>query len=109
MGYGEVCLGETKPYHHRVIDDPAYTFPITLKKGELQTYYLSVRSKDQIQLPILVGTSTAVFQQNSKESLLFGIYIGVILVMMLYNFFVALTVRDVVYIDRKSTRLNSSH
>lgn len=97
-GYNETCLGETKPYHDRFIDNPAYTFPITLKKGEVQTYYFSVRSKDQIQLPILLGTSTAVFEENSKGNLLFGIYMGVILVMMLYNFFVALTVRDVVYI-----------
>lgn len=97
-GYRESCLGETKPYHERFVDNPAYTFPINLKKGEAQIYYLSVRSKDQIQLPILLGTTTTVFEAYSRDNLLFGMYIGVILVMMLYNLFVALTVRDAVYI-----------
>ncbi|MFB2119319.1 7TM diverse intracellular signaling domain-containing protein [Parapedobacter sp. 2B3] len=98
LGYGESCLGEIKPYHERFVDNPAYTFPITLKKGEIQTYYFRILSKDQIQLPILLGTSTTVFEVYSKDNLLFGMYAGIILVMMLYNLFVALTVRDAVYI-----------
>ena len=91
------CLGEMVPFNHRIIDNPSHTFPISLKKGEQQAYYLSLRSKDQIQLPILFGGSSAVFREYTKGNLLFGIYVGVILVMMLYNFFVALTVRDIVY------------
>lgn len=98
LGYRESCLGETKPYHERFVDNPAYTFPITLEKGEIRTYYLRILSKDQIQLPILLGTSTTVFEEYSRDSLLFGMYMGIILVMMLYNLFVALTVRDSVYI-----------
>lgn len=96
--YRESCLGETRPYDERFVDNPAYTFPINLKKGEAQTYYLSVRSKDQIQLPMILGTTTTVSEAYARDNLLFGMYIGVILVMMLYNLFVALTVRDAVYI-----------
>ncbi|MFC3199230.1 7TM diverse intracellular signaling domain-containing protein [Parapedobacter deserti] len=93
-----ICLGETQPYSARVVDNPAYIFPLTLKAGEVQVYYLSIVSKDQIQLPMLLGTAETVFEEYSQNNLLFGIYIGIVLVMMVYNLFVALTVRDIVYL-----------
>lgn len=98
IGGKKACLGETKRYSERFIDNPAYIFPIVLEKGETQVFYLSVVSKDQIQLPILLGTNTVFFEEYSQNSLLFGMYIGIILVMILYNLFIAFTVRDVVYL-----------
>lgn len=92
------CLGETRRYSERFLDYPNYLFPIVLNQGATGTYYLSIKSKDQIQLPISLGTERAIFEQYSLNNLIFGIYAGIVLVMILYNMFIALTVKDVVYL-----------
>jgi signal transduction histidine kinase len=90
-------LGEYKKYSSRIIDNPNFIFPVDIKVDALKTIYLKIQSKDQIQLPILVGTGPSILNQNLVQNLFFGMYMGVIIIMMLYNLFVAFTVRDSSY------------
>ncbi|MGV3763114.1 sensor histidine kinase [Parapedobacter sp.] len=91
--------GETFPFSHRLYDDnPNYVFPITLKEGEIVDLILEVRTVDQLQLPIYVGTEKSILEFFAFGQLLFGIYLGVIGIMVIYNLFVYLSVRDVAYL-----------
>jgi len=49
-------------------------------------------------LPLVVGTSAHVFQSISVKNLLWGIFIGIIIVMVAYKFFIYLFTRDRSYI-----------
>jgi len=51
-----VCMGEYKKYAERIIDNPNYIFPLNLPADTSKVFYLSVSSKDQIQLPLLLGS-----------------------------------------------------
>jgi signal transduction histidine kinase len=90
-------LGEYKKYSNRIIDNPNFIFPLNIKVNTAKTIYLKVQSKDQIQLPILMGSGPSILNENLIQNLFFGMYIGIIVIMMLYNLFVAFTVRDSSY------------
>jgi len=92
-----ISLGEYKKYNDRIIDNPNYIFPVTIQKDSSKVFYLSVSSKDQIQLPLLIGTEHSILNENLIQNLFFGMYAGIILIMIIYNLFVAFTVRDSSY------------
>jgi two-component system NtrC family sensor kinase len=94
----QISLGEYKRYKDRIIDNPNYIFPLDIAVGQSSVFYLSINSKDQIQLPLLLGTERSILDETLVQNLLFGMYAGIILIMMLYNLFVAFTVRDSSYI-----------
>jgi signal transduction histidine kinase len=49
-------------------------------------------------MPVQVGNISNTLERNRKRDLLFGIYFGVILVMMAYNLFIFFTVKDKSYL-----------
>lgn len=91
-------LGEYKSFHKRFNGNPNYVFPIALPGNASKDIYLSVKSKDQIQLPIFVGTSKGAGDKKADQTIIFGIYIGIILIMAVYHFFIYLTVNKVSYL-----------
>ncbi len=91
-------LGSMKRYDLRPIDHQNYIFPLQIKPGETKHFYLSVRADEQAQLPIYLSTETYINEKNSQRNFIFGIYIGIILVMAFYNLFIYLTTRDSSYL-----------
>jgi two-component system NtrC family sensor kinase len=91
-------LGKFKPFKERLVSNPNYIFPIHIAENEKEDFYLSITSNDQIQLPISIGTAKAVFMNDSNKNILFGIYAGIIAIMILYNLFISFTVKDSSYI-----------
>jgi two-component system NtrC family sensor kinase len=96
--YESSRLGKYKPFSERMINNPNYIFPIRIQKNQRKVFYISVNSTDQIQLPISLGTAKAVFANDNNKNILFGIYAGIIAIMILYNLFISFTVKDSSYI-----------
>lgn len=90
--------GEHMTFAERTIYHSNYIFPLPVKDNERAICYLKVKSNDQLQLPVFVGTEEAIYQRLLIRDLLFGIYAGIIAVMILYNLFVYLSVKDNSYI-----------
>ncbi|AFD05857.1 sensor histidine kinase [Solitalea canadensis] len=90
--------GEHKTFASRTIQHSNYIFSLPLKNNERSICYLKIKSNDQLQLPLFVGTEEAIYQRLLLRDLLFGIYAGIIAVMILYNLFVYLSVKDNSYI-----------
>ncbi|UKJ09000.1 7TM diverse intracellular signaling domain-containing protein [Solitalea lacus] len=91
-------LGDTHAFNKRQIANANYVFPISTDSNNLITVYIKVKSNDQLQLPVFIGTEQAIYQQLLLRDLLFGIYSGIILIMVLYNLFVYVSVKDSSYI-----------
>ncbi|WP_442590992.1 sensor histidine kinase [Pedobacter sp. AW31-3R] len=91
-------LGKYRPFHERIVDNPNYVFPVSIPKNTEETFYISINSTDQIQLPISIGTQRSVLENDNNRNILFGIYAGVILIMILYNLFISFTVKDSSYL-----------
>lgn len=96
--YKKTIAGERIHFDHREIYNQNYLFYLDIPKGDAYTYYMLVRSGEQIQLPLLIGAQQPVYEDLIQKDLVFGLYIGIILVMAIYNLFVYFTVRDKSYL-----------
>ena len=93
-----LITGEQKPITERKYRHQDFLYDLNLEKGESANYYINVKSEEQIVVPVLIGTSTGVQNDINNVDVLSAIYIGMILVMFLYNLFVFFTVRDKSYL-----------
>jgi hypothetical protein len=62
--------------------------------GDRTSVYIRVKARDNVQVPMIIGLSETIFETNKLKDTLVGIYLGIMLVMLLYNFFIYFTVRD---------------
>lgn len=95
---GETTLGEKSPLYLRKYKDNYLLFDINLASGKKGFFLFKIRSGEQILFPLQLSTLDAALERNRNRDLLFGIYFGIILVMMAYNFFVYFSVRDKSYL-----------
>jgi signal transduction histidine kinase len=87
-------MGQFQSFGHRIYNHQNYIFTLRLKPGETKTYYLKVKAGEQAQLPVFLGSETLIDNKNALRNLFFGIYVGIILVMALYNLFIYFSIRD---------------
>ncbi len=92
------CMAEVMPVRDREYKHQFYIFDIQAAPGEEVVCYLKLYSSRQLLAPISVGTMTSVIRAISNNDLLSGLYFGIMLVMLLYNFFVYMSVRDKSYL-----------
>lgn len=75
-----------------------FLFDINLAKGSTATYYLRVKSTEQMVLPLILGNPKLIAEKLLTDDLAWGMFIGLILVMAIYNFFIYLSVKDLSYL-----------
>jgi signal transduction histidine kinase len=90
--------GEYLPFNKRQFFDPNYIFTVNLPKGNITTIYIKVKARDNIQLPIFIGTKDKIIEADKVKDMFVGIYLGIMLVMLFYNAFLYFTVRDKGYL-----------
>ena len=96
--YHSIITGESEPFKTRKYKDPNFIFDISIPNKTQKTYYLKVSSAEDIVLPITIGSKDITFEKIKKMDILSGIYIGIMLVMILYNLFIYFSVRDKSYL-----------
>lgn len=94
----ELDLGEYKKYRERFIDNPNYIFPVAISAHHEQEFYISIKSSDQMQIPLFLGTERKIAQRESIRTLFFGMYIGVIMIMAFYHLFIYASIRKLSYL-----------
>ena len=90
--------GHRRPFYNRIVNHQSFIYPVSVLPNESTTIYFHVKSGKQLILPVYTGTLSQVFEHALKKDITFGIYIGIILVMVLYNLFVYYSVRDKNYL-----------
>lgn len=93
-----LITGESQGYNARQFKNQNFIYTLNIPSGESRELYIRIKTGEQLQLPFSVGSSTALFEELVVKDLVFGLYIGIILVMAIYNLFVFFTVRDRSYI-----------
>ncbi len=91
-------LGEFKPFEKRPILNPNYIFPVNISPQKKQEFFLHIRTIDQVQMPITIGMAESIFYDESESAFIFGIYTGIIVIMMLYHLMISTTVNDRSYL-----------
>jgi signal transduction histidine kinase len=96
--YSSLLEGEQFPFYQRKYIDSDYLFDVNIPKDSIKTFYLKISSKEGIQLPIVLGTEGEIYTQIKNRDVLSGIYFGIMIALILYNFFIFLSVKDKNYI-----------
>lgn len=91
-------LGDDLAFSDRNYNTQSFIFNLEIEENETKKYLLKVKSWEQLVLPLFIGHKTAVFESNLLHDLIFGVFFGVMLVLVLYNFFIFLTVKDNSYL-----------
>ena len=75
-----------------------YAFHIPTAPGKGSEVLVRLRSKKQLQVPMLLQTESQFSAAKAKRHLFIGLYAGVMIVLALYNLFVFLSTRDRSYL-----------
>lgn len=90
--------GDTLPFSSRPIALTNYLFDLKLEPGKPLRAYLRLESQGSIQAPLTLWSPKAYMENQPGNVYVLGIIYGVLLVMMLYNLFIFLSVRDTSYL-----------
>ncbi|RYE14676.1 MAG: ATPase, partial [Rickettsiales bacterium] len=96
--YIKMALGINKKYNKRFYDNQNYLFKINLAPNSTKTFFLKLNSRDQVMLPIYLGTSQVILESLTKRDLIFGLFLGTLITMLLYNLFIYYSVSDKIYL-----------
>ncbi|MEX6503392.1 hybrid sensor histidine kinase/response regulator [Pseudomonas zhanjiangensis] len=90
--------GDALPFASRQIKQNNYLFALELQPNQPRRVYLRVHSQGSIQVPLSLWSPTAYLEEQPGRIYVLGIIYGVLLVMLIYNLFIFLSVRDTSYL-----------
>ncbi|MBS7567009.1 histidine kinase [Mucilaginibacter sp. Bleaf8] len=90
--------GQSMVFNSRFIRHQNYIYPVDIDPGQSGTFYFHIKCDKQLVLPVYAGTFEETVVSSMLTDILFGIYAGIILVMLLYNLFIYVTVKDINYL-----------
>ena len=90
--------GEGIPLHERVSEYPNPLFYFSMKPGEERTFHMRYYDEGSIPIPLILWSPKRFTDHATQAQYVLGLYYGIILVMVLYNLFLFLSVRDRAYL-----------
>ncbi|RFS13929.1 7TM diverse intracellular signaling domain-containing protein [Emticicia sp. C21] len=87
-------LGDHYPYHLNTIKDSNPIFKIDMIENQEYVIFLKCKSTEDLKFPIYFWQESELFQAMSNRKIIWGIYFGFIFLIVLYNFFLWLVIRD---------------
>lgn len=86
--------GQSRPIDRGSQVSPTFTCDLDIPYGSIATVYVRIKSDKQLQLPLFLVSKKESVQIALNRNLFIGGYIGIMLVMLLYNLFIFLSTRD---------------
>lgn len=87
--------GQQYPFFERKYTQSAnFVYDLPLKPGETKEYYLHIKGNEQLLVPMQIMTVQELSETTLSRNVWFGIYCGIIIVMVLYNLFIFISIRD---------------
>jgi diguanylate cyclase (GGDEF)-like protein len=93
----EIHTGDLLPFKTRENSEPNFIFPIPASDALLDIY-ISIQSEGLLKLPLYLKTQTQLNEQTKNFNFASGIYFGAIAIMLVFNLFIWLTVKDRSYL-----------
>jgi two-component system, sensor histidine kinase LadS len=94
----EKKTGRNYPFASREIRNRNFVVPIEIPPGRERVCHVRIESKDTYPLSPTIWKPMAFREWDHWEQYVLGLYYGIILVMVLYNLFIFLSTRDLVYL-----------
>jgi len=87
--------GDLLPFKARLFNNKNFQFPIRLEPKDTVELYLNVQnSGEQFHVPLLLARNEIIANKASNEQIIYGIYFGFILFVLLINLFYLIVLKD---------------
>ncbi|TDE18173.1 sensor histidine kinase [Dyadobacter psychrotolerans] len=94
----EESISWADPFYTRKIKHQNIVFELLLPEKTRKTYYLRIESSEQIVLPLILRSEVDFLRFALSNEIISGIHVGILFVMMLYNFFLYFSIREKSYL-----------
>lgn len=91
-------IGTSTPLVKRVLPSIFSSLPITLEPQSEKTIYFNFKSRHNFNTPVFLGNSTFFHKKEEQKKSFLDFYVGGILCLIIYNFFIFLSLRDCSYL-----------
>ena len=96
--YNMEKLSDDNSFYKRKYKHQDFLFDVNIPKDSTATFYLKVQSNEEMVLPLVLGTPQKIAEKELTRDMLWGILVGILLVMVLYNSFVFISTKDISYL-----------
>jgi len=96
--YKMKSINLNEPITKRAFKTNHYVFQLSINADQAMTYYLRVVSESSIQIPLILWSYEAFIKSNHQTQYIQGMYFGIMIVMVLSNFFLYTAFRDKNYL-----------
>ena len=93
-----ITVGDMVSFHERPIAYRYFIFPLDLPENKPTSIYLRIRTEGSNAFPLNIRRSEQVFQSQVKKEVYYGIFYGLMMVMMVYNLFIYFSLKDLNYL-----------
>jgi|GEM_PF-566542 len=97
-GYRISKTGSSLPYSERPIEYRYFIFPLKLKAKDSKTYYLRYETTKSLFVALSILSPGTFVRIEQKKTIFLWIFYGILIVMIIYNLFVFVSIRDLSYI-----------
>lgn len=91
-------LGDKFPYSQRPVQHRNFVIPLDLNGKSVTTVTMRVQTSSSVQVPATLWEVHTLIGHMQTQAILHGIYYGAMVVLMLYNLFIFITVRERKYL-----------
>lgn len=91
-------LGSKFHFNERPIKYRNFLFSLLPPAGEKTVFFLRIKTTSSMNIPLTVWSQAGLYNKMNNELLILGIFYGIMLVMALYNLFLAISLRDLNYL-----------
>jgi len=96
--FHEYVSGRNYPFSTRAVAHENYVFPVELPPYFQGTLYMRFEQEGTFQLPVYLWDADNFHQADRLKQLVLGSYYGVAIVMLIYNLFLWIAIRERAYI-----------
>jgi sensor histidine kinase YesM len=90
--------GDLRPFSFREFTSTDYLYKLNIHPHHASAIYLRVKHPQGIHFKVSAGTLPSVMTEQHEKDFLQGIYFGFMILMVCYNLFIYITIRDKSYI-----------
>jgi GGDEF domain-containing protein len=91
-------LGDKIPFNSRQIQHRNFVVPLDLKPAQQQIWLLRIKTSSAMQVPMTIWPDRHFFLSDQARLMGLGLYYGIMFIMVLYNVFVFMSVREENYL-----------
>ena len=90
--------GNIYPFYSRKSSTPDFVFNVNTPTNTSDTFFLKITSDHPLLLPLLLIKEKYLRDSDSFQTIVIGIYLGILLALFFYNFFLFVSTRDRSYL-----------